>query len=96
MERVAVEHVGKLVEKRCVVKSYCAEDVGCFALSVGRNAWLHSDGRPRLMQGTVEPEAGLVLKKDNPSAIDRFFLLPEIVRQAIASELWHLHAPAIF
>lgn len=58
-----------------VVYRYCAEHMGGLAQSVRGNAGLDANGRPGLMQRTVEPEAGFVLEDDDAAAFGGFFLI---------------------
>ena len=82
MEGVAVEDVGELEREVGIPKGNGTKDVGRLALTVGVYAGLCPDRRPCLVEGSVEPEARLVLKDDDAAAGRGFFLWPAAARAA--------------
>lgn len=76
VEGVAVEDVREPVgELRLLFQRDRAEDVGRLADAVSINARLDATARPGLVEGAVEPEAGLVFEDYDSSACSGFFLI---------------------
>lgn len=74
-ERLTVEDLGELEGKARVGEAHGSVDVGSLSLAEGVDAWLVPDARPGSVEGSVEPETGLVLEENHPTASRRFFLI---------------------
>lgn len=75
-ERVPIEDVGKLPpESRPFFQRYCAKYVRRFSLPKSVDSRLNSHSRPCLVECSVKPEAGFILKHHDPSTGARFFLI---------------------
>ena len=75
VEGVAVEDVRELVRERGSFEADGPEDVGRLSEPEGIYPRLDPDLGPGLVERSVEPEAGLVLEDDRPSASSRFFFI---------------------
>ena len=74
VEGVAVEDFRELVSGVRLIEADGAEHVSRLPLPKGVYPRLDADFGPGLVEGPVEPEAGLVLEDDDAAGLGRFFL----------------------
>src|SRR5262249_45778141 len=74
-EGLAVEHRRELERELRVVERDGAEHVARLAQTVGVDARLHANARPRTVQAAVLPEARLVLEDNYTAAASGLFLI---------------------
>ncbi len=75
VKRVPVEDWRESEGEVSVLEGDGAEDVRRLPEPEGVHARLHSDSRPRLVQGPVEPKTGLVPEHHNAATSSGFFLM---------------------
>ena len=75
IEGATVENVRKPVGETGVARGYRAIEVSGLSLPKGIDTWLVPNAGPSLVEGSVEPEACLVLEEDNTSTRSGFFLM---------------------